>query len=102
MKKLIIGSLLMAMTLAGGMESVNAQVVVKVRPVRPKAVAKPVRPAAGHVWIAGHWKWNKRAKKYNWVAGHWVKPRRGYIYKAGYWRTTPKGHVWVTGRWVRA
>ena len=42
-------------------------------PPKPKKVVvvrtKPPRPGA--VWVKGHWKWNRRLRKYVWVKGHW-------------------------------
>ncbi len=80
-----------------------AQIVVKVKPTRPKVVvAKPAYIKAGHVWVAGHWQWDKRAKKYTWVKGRQVRNRRGYQYVPGYWVAVQGGGAkWVAGSWKR-
>jgi hypothetical protein len=49
----------------------NVQVVLTVKPNRPKVlVVKPAKAKRGNVWILGHWKYNKPAKEYRWVKGH--------------------------------
>lgn len=79
-----------------------SQIVVKVRPVKPKVlVVKPNRPKANHVWVDGHWIWNSNQNRYIWRKGRWVKKRRGHVYVAGRWKATPNGHVWVVGGWKR-
>lgn len=85
----------------GTANTAQAQVVVKVRPNRPKVVVK--RPAArkGYVWIQGHWKVNNRRNGYVWVKGHWARARKGYRYVPGKWVTVRGGHQWKSGVWVR-
>lgn len=62
----------------------HAQMVVKVKPEKPKVVVvKPAKPKQGHVWRAGHWKWN--GTNYGWVKSHWVKTRVGHNWMAGHW-----------------
>jgi YXWGXW repeat-containing protein len=99
MKRLFF-TLLVAGFLASG--SVTAQVIVKVKPVRPKViVVKPNHHKKGHVWIAGHWSWNKRTHEYHWVTAKWVKARHSQRYVAGHWKTVSGGHRWVSGHWAR-
>lgn len=78
-----------------------SQVVVSVRPARPKVVV--VKPATrrGHIWVAGSWKWSRRKAAYVWTDGYWIKKRRGHRYVAGHWVVVGRGHKWVPGRWVR-
>ncbi len=48
--------------------------VCHVRPPRPapRVEVKPPRPAAPRAkWVPGHWRWNRRGKKWHWVPGHW-------------------------------
>jgi len=99
MKKLrIIGLLFVALLF---MVSVSqAQIVVKVKPKPPKAIVKPPKPGPKHVWIDGHWQWDKQKKDYVWVKGHWTKPQRpGTVWVPGHWNETPKGFKWVPGHW---
>lgn len=80
----------------------QAQIVVKVRPSRPAVViAKPAKANRGHVWIDGHWVWNKKCACYRWKKGHWVKARRGHAYVPGHWKSVNGGHKWVPGHWKR-
>ena len=96
---LMIFGLLLAFNL-GTVDTAEAQVVVKVRPARPKVIVKkPARARKGHVWVNGHWKANGR--NYVWVKGHWVQKRRGYRYTPGRWVTVRGGHKWKPGVWVR-
>ena len=47
------------------LKDINAQVIIKAKPVRPKViVGKPDRPNPGHVWVASHWQWNKKQREY--------------------------------------
>ncbi len=78
----------------------QAQIIVKIKPKPPKAVVKPPKPGPKHVWIAGHWKWDKQKKDYIWVKGKWVKPERpGTTWVPGHWDNTPKGFKWIPGHW---
>lgn len=98
---LLIFGLLLSMIVANT-DTVEAQVVVRVRPNRPNTVVVK-RPAArkGQVWIAGHWKVNKRGTGYSWVSGRWVRARKGFRYVPGRWVKVRGGHRWKAGTWVR-
>ncbi len=76
-----------------------AQVVVKVKPARPAVVVKRPAAKAGYVWIAGHWKWNAKAKEYRWVKAHWIKARAGHNWTPGKWVKVGNRHKWVPGAW---
>jgi len=91
----------MAFTL--GVNTAQAQVVVRVKPNRPAVVvAKPAKKKARHVWIAGHWRYNKKAQKYVWIKGHWAKAPKGQgCWVPGHWKTVEGGHQWVPGHWKR-
>ena len=80
----------------------KAQVVVVDRPVRPDVVV--VRPGAakrGHIWVEGHWRWDKKLERYVWVTAGWVRSRRGHRYVPGHWLVVTGGHKWVPGHWTR-
>jgi len=80
----------------------NAQVIIKIKPLRPKVVVvKPKAPGPNFVWINGHWKWSKRVVKYVWAKGHWSKRRRGANWVSGHWADVPGGHKWIPGHWKR-
>ncbi len=99
-KGLILGIVLMGM-MGLGVESAEAQIVVKVRPATPKViVTKPRKPFSNAIWIEGSWVWNKRSNRYVWQSGKWVKPRRNRTYVAGRWIKRPNGWLYVPGKWV--
>lgn len=103
MKKWILLTVLAAAS-AFVAPDIQAQVVVKVRPVRPAkvVVTKPARPSARYVWVDGHWRWNNRSNRYVWVDGRWIKRKRGRVWVAGRWKKVPGGFIWVEGYWRRA
>lgn len=79
---------------------VNAQIVVKVKPQRPKVVAVKVKqPAKGMIWIDGHW--IVKNNKYVWVDGSWVKNRPHHIWIAGHWQKVRAGWRWIPGHWKK-
>lgn len=93
---------LIVLILLGLGSFINAQVVVTVKPNRPKVlVVKPAKTKRGYVWIPGHWRYDKPAKEYRWVKGRWKKKRRGHTWVEGHWKKTPRGHQWVPGHWRR-
>ncbi|OFY92939.1 MAG: hypothetical protein A3K10_01810 [Bacteroidetes bacterium RIFCSPLOWO2_12_FULL_31_6] len=99
MKKIILGAFAFMLFAYAS----NAQVVVKVMPVVPvvKVVAPP-RPGPKHVWIDGHWIWDKRMKNYVWKEGYWATPRRGHHhFVQGHWDNVPGGVKWIPGHWTR-
>lgn len=102
MKNFLRASILVSFFVLANALNSSAQVIVKVKPLRPKViVVKPAKVKRGHTWVKGHWRWNKRAKSYAWVKGHHVKSRRGFVYVPGHWRAAPRGHNWVPGHWKR-
>ena len=81
-------------------ETSPAQIIVKVKPARPKIViAKPAKTKKGHVWIAGHW--TVKNKKYIWAKGHWRKVKRNHSWIAGHWKKVRGGWVWMPGHWKK-
>ena len=101
MKKALPFVLAIAMALSGSLAA-NAQVVVKVKPVRPKVkVVKPAAPGPNDVWVTGGWTYNKRLNKYVWHDGRWARSKRGQRWVAGHWVKGRGGHRWVAGHWVR-
>jgi hypothetical protein len=80
----------------------NAQVVVKVIPAAPVVkIIQPAKPGHHHVWIDGHWIWDKRTKQYIWRDGYWSKPKKGHHWVPGHWVDAPGGHKWIPGHWSR-
>lgn len=98
MKKLIliVGLFFLGIFIPDG----QSQVVVKVRPARPKVIVKkPARAKRNHVWVDGHWVYNKRQGKYVWRKGHYMKKRPGKVWVKGHWKKVPGGEKWVPGHW---
>jgi hypothetical protein len=99
-RRIIFGFLLTGCLFLFVPDTANAQVVVKEKPTSPKVIiVKPDRPGQDHVWIDGHWKWNKKLRKYVWIRGGWVKARRGHVWVPGKWQELPDGWKWIPGRW---
>ncbi|RMH66061.1 MAG: hypothetical protein D6677_01060 [Calditrichaeota bacterium] len=91
---IILLTLIMLSFIAPG----QAQIIVKVKPVKPKVVVvKPAPPAAGYVWVEGHWV--VKNKQYVWKKGHWVKAKKHHRYVNGHWKRARGGWVWIPGRW---
>ena len=59
-------------------------------PPAPREEVPGAPPAAGSVWIGGHWAYENG--RYDWVAGHYEAPRTGY-------RWVPYRWVEDNGRW---
>jgi hypothetical protein len=80
----------------------GAQIVVKVKPVKPNSlVVKPAKHKNGHIWRTGHWNWNKSKNKYVWKKACWVKENNGHHWIGGHWIKNAHGHTWVKGRWKK-
>jgi hypothetical protein len=102
MKKLLLSLIIFCGILFFYYENACSQVVVKVKPAKPKVVVvKPAKPGPRHIWVKGHWRWNKKREEYVWVKGHWVKPKKGRAWVPGHWKKVPGGFRWVPGHWRR-
>lgn len=65
-------------------------------PVRWERIPPP--PSVDHVWIPGHWVWDRG--DYVWVPGHHeVRPHRRAVWEEGHWTRHERGWTWVEGRW---
>jgi len=81
MKKIII---LSALSLFLSLGNCSAQVIVKVRPQRPKTVIiKPTKTNRNKVWKAGDWKWSRRTNSYYYIKGHWARRRGANVWVEG-------------------
>ena len=101
MKQLAIISAFWMAFWAFSIQPAQSQIIVVKKPARPAVIVKPRTCGPGKVWIAGHWQWNRRARKYNWVQGTCVRNRPGRVWVPGHWKTVPRGHKWVPGHWRR-
>ena len=79
--------------------SVNAQTIVRKKPVAPQTTAvRPPAPSPKHTWVSDEWKHDP--KGYVWKGGHWeTPPKDKAFYVKGHWRHVPKGYVWMPGHW---
>jgi len=68
------------------------------RPPAERVEVIPAAPAAGYVWVKGHWGW--RQNDYEWIAGHWAMPDRAFRdWVPGEWRHDRYGWFYVEGHW---
>ena len=85
------------------MDSGSGQMIVKVKPQRPKVVViKPTKVYKNKIWIEGHWRWSNQSNSYQWVKAHWAKKKRNSKWKAGNWIKMPAGWKYVPGHWLRS
>jgi hypothetical protein len=93
--------LFMAVSLFTAFKS-NAQIVVRIRPARPRAVVVgriPARPSPRHVWVSEGW--TVQGSGYAYRPGYWaVPPRAGAAWIPGHWRNTRHGSIWIEGHWA--
>lgn len=86
-----------ALAIALGANSSSAQIIVKVRPDRPKYV-RIGQPSPKHIWIEDDWE--PRGKTYVFTGGRWAAPEGDRaVWVPGQWREKKHGYVWVRGHW---
>lgn len=98
--KTLVKGIFLASALAFTFSVSNAQIVVNVRPERPRTVvvARPPAPSPRHVWVEEDWAPGRRG--YAWHGGYWAAPPRPHaVWVAGHWDRRPRGYVWVKGYW---
>jgi hypothetical protein len=94
----LLAMLIMGVFLFAAACYAGPRVYVVKKPPPPRLEVVGVAPSAAHVWIAGHWAWERG--NYQWVPGHWAKrPRTGAAWVPGHWKQTRRGHVWIQGHW---
>lgn len=103
MKKIIVKSCLVFFVAIFLQVPLQAQFVVKVRPVAPVIITtRPLAPGPRHIWVDGEWVW--RNNQYVYIEGRWV--RLGYPgarWIPGHWKFHRRrgGWFWVPGHWNR-
>lgn len=61
----------------------------------PEEITPP--PSSQHIWIRGHWKWQKG---WVWINGQWVKrPHPDAVWIPGNYLKKHQHWVWVPGHW---
>jgi WXXGXW repeat (2 copies) len=103
MRKNIIKSCLAFLIAIFMQASLQAQFVVKVRPVAPVVVrTRPPAPGPRHIWVDGEWVW--RNNQYVYTEGRWMRPvYPGARWIPGHWKFHRRrgGWFWVPGHWSR-
>ncbi len=97
MKKIIFLTLTMFI-LSGFAFQTNAQIIIKIKPPKPKVVVVKTKHRPHHIWVKGHWK-TTPSGKFVWVEGHWIKKRHGFVWIDGHWKKVRGGWIWVPGHW---
>ena len=89
--------LLIACFLAFSATGTQAQIIVKVRPPRPRVVVtRPAPPHPHAVWVEEDWIVDHG--QYRWHGGYWaVPPRPRAVWVSGHWRHTRRGDIWIPG-----
>ncbi len=97
--KALVGGLLALSFLSLAAADAQAQIIVRVRPARPKVVvARPVAPSPRHVWVEEEWA--PAGAGYQWRGGYWAAPpRERAIWVPGHWTGRRRGYTWVPGHW---
>ncbi len=97
--KAIIKSIIAGSLIAFAVMDSQAQVVVRVRPSRPKVVVvAPAPPSPRHVWVEEDW--TPRGRSYVWHGGYYVEPPRpAAVWVPGHWAPRRHGYVWIRGHW---
>ena len=98
MKK-ILRMLMTVLILVGATSAVNAQLVIRIRPVAPRIV-RVAAPSPRHVWVEEDWRYENNNYIYN--GGRWMEPPLGYArWVPGHWKESRRrGWVWKPGHWI--
>ncbi|MBT2324243.1 YXWGXW repeat-containing protein [Variovorax paradoxus] len=101
-----LSTFVLAAVLAAASSATTAQVSVNIHVPGLIAVAPPAprfermpAPRVGHVWVAGHWQWERDA--YGWRQGYWERARPDYDYAPGRWVRADGGWRWAEPNWKR-
>jgi hypothetical protein len=100
MKKVIKVLMVLSAITLFAVTSSNAQIVVRIRPHRPRGVVvvRGHRPSPRHVWVSEEWTPN--GNDYAYHAGYWaVPPHPGSVWIAGHWSNRHGGSYWIAGHW---
>ena len=79
---------------------VRPEIFVQEHPPADLVEVVGVPPAAGLVWLPGHWLW--QGNEWIWSAGRWESPPRATaVWETGRWIERFHAWAWRPGRWVR-
>lgn len=96
MRKTIFAMLLMVILFSG---CAKKTIYIKIAPPSNKTEIRSERPGVKHIWVEGHWQWNRKLQHYEWVSGHWIKKKDGRIWIRGSWDRTRRGWLWIESYW---
>jgi hypothetical protein len=81
---------------------ISAQIIVIKIPSPPSVIiSKPSTPKDEHLWVDGHWHYDKKISKHVWKKGYWKKHNEGHYWSAGRWVACEGGYHWLEGKWVK-
>ena len=67
---------------------VEEEVQINIAPPAPQVEVRSTQPSPQHVWVGGHWLWNRFTNSYQWHPGFWQVP-------------AVQGQVWQPAQWVQ-
>ena len=65
------------------------------------AVRRGVRPSSRHIWVSGHWRFDRRLRRDVWIGGHWSKRRTYHRWVPAHYAVLGGVRIWVEGCWTR-
>ena len=63
-------------------------------------IRRGVRPSQRHIWITGHWRFNRRLGREVWVDAHWAQRGRNHRWIDGHYESFRGRRTWVPGCWT--
>jgi WXXGXW repeat (2 copies) len=104
---MIAGAALIALSLstsaclvraAGYDDGTSFEVGFEPPPLRDEVVVE--RPSGEHVWIGGHWDWDRSRHDYSWVSGRWERPPHARArWVAPHYEKRGRKSYYVSGHW---
>ena len=64
-------------------------------------VRRGQRPSNRHIWLAGHWRFNRRLGRDVWIDGRWVVRGRNHRWRPAHYERINGRRIWVDGCWIR-
>ena len=61
---------------------------------------RPYQPSRRHIWIGGHWKYNRRFDREVWVDGYWTVRQKHHRYVDGHYTRRGGARIWIPACWV--
>ncbi|WP_422006973.1 hypothetical protein [Roseivirga pacifica] len=64
-------------------------------------VRRGVRPSGRHIWVSGHWRYDRRLRRDVWIGGHWSLQRSYHRWVPAHYAVLGGANIWVEGCWTR-